>query len=289
MKRTLTGFLAAFYFLSNVVLSHAVESNIWNERRQASGARQVAALPSAIAPASGNPAELLRQFPDVARRLDRVASVSRVNGRVPAAQAVFLESVSLNNGTLREVYVHPSLERVAPMLLIIQDVHLNREAQKNISQILTSLNDRAAKTAGARLFLGVEGAAGAFDLKGFRAFSDLSLRKAVADYFLAKNRISAASHAALVAEPLAADMVGIDDAGHYAANVEAYRSSQAAKKDMADKAKAAADRFKAKNRMHKAEDIFRRHKENKVLAIGKADGECEIFLIGKKCIRFDGS
>ncbi len=108
----------------------------------------------------------------------------------------------------------------APVFILVQDVHMNPEAQKNIGLGLEKL--AALKKP---WVLGVEAAHGPFDLAPHRG-TDPAATRAIADYLLRENSIAAASWFGLVGSPRQT-IVGVDDARLYAKNVAAFRKSNA--------------------------------------------------------------
>ncbi len=102
-------------------------------------------------------------------------------------------------------------------LLIIQDIHLNNEAQSNVIKMLESL--RASGKLGT---IATEGASGAFDFAQFFTKDNQALRQKVADEFLAEDRIAASSYLGLTAKDASTRVVGVDDDALYEANVQAY-------------------------------------------------------------------
>src|SRR6476619_696533 len=97
--RAFSFFLAVFYFFSHVVFGSTAEMSVWSERRRLHAATSLAAAPiPSLLSTPGRP--------------DCLASL-------PAAAA-----------TLQEVWDKGN-PGVSPVILI-QDIHLNAEAQENI-------------------------------------------------------------------------------------------------------------------------------------------------------------
>lgn len=216
-KKVLSAFISTLYFLSNVVLLNSQETNIWEERRS-----QLAALPSRLGPPSNaQPADILRQLPDLGKTLETVKQAPSFDQTfLPPSISGLLEAVSQKQGTVRDIHLS---QKQSPFICLIQDVHLNREAQKNISGLFVGLTNKANQLSpNHRLMIGVEGAFGPFDFSRFRAFPDKSINKNVADYFLNENRIAAPSYVGMVKEGPLPVFHGIDDKSHYKANVKAY-------------------------------------------------------------------
>ncbi len=103
-----------------------------------------------------------------------------------------------------------------PKIILIQDVHQNFEAQKNIAQGLISLiNQRKIG------LVGVEGAFGKFNFSPFRTGSNKRLKKEIADCFLEEGIIGAPSYVGVVADNNIPPFIGVDDKTHYDLNVQA--------------------------------------------------------------------
>ncbi|MBV9080425.1 MAG: hypothetical protein JO102_04820, partial [Elusimicrobia bacterium] len=107
-----------------------------------------------------------------------------------------------------------------PVVMVLQDVHMNAEAQTAIGQGLAAINQKPDD-----LLVGVEAAAGPFDFAPYKQSPDPKLTQHLADYLLRENRISAVSWFGLTTEKAPA-VVGIDDAALYRANVDAYKTAQ---------------------------------------------------------------
>src|SRR4051812_38606449 len=125
-RKALSAFLSVLIFATHCVFAHSLEVNIWSERKKSY-------------PLQG-PAGLL----------------------LPPVAPNFLSSgfASLAPyGTVRKV-LKPSSGKSKGTVLHIQDVHMNLEAQTNISKAVTALNDQNQ--------LGLVALEGAFD------FIDLS-------------------------------------------------------------------------------------------------------------------
>ena len=247
------GLVAALYLFSNVVFAQAQETNLWTERRQKAADQRVASLPANMTGAAG-PADLLRQIPALSRSLISNADPVRTSSesKLPPKIAPFLEAIPLNRAALKDVFLAPGAgeDSPAPFVIMVQDVHLNNEAQHNIAGVLGSLCDKAAElSAGHPLVVGVEAAFGPFDFKPFRVFSDKTALTSVAESFLASNRIAAPSYIGITSTHELSGFAGVDDATHYNANVDAYRAAQLAKtRVVASLAKASLELNSAKNK-----------------------------------------
>ena len=106
------------------------------------------------------------------------------------------------------------------MVIHIQDVHMNQEAQWNIRETVKSLLQ-----SGQVGLVALEGATEPIDLQAFADYPHAKAVEMAADYLLKENKISGPIHAALTARGKLPIILGIDDPIHYEANVQAYRDS----------------------------------------------------------------
>jgi hypothetical protein len=102
-----------------------------------------------------------------------------------------------------------------PTVVLIQDIHHNPEAQRNIGEVLKRLKNTV---------VGAEAAHGGFDFEPFREFPVAGAVKNIADYLLSTDKISAVSWAGLTSDQ-SLIVSGVDDPELYAANVRAYQDA----------------------------------------------------------------
>ncbi len=178
----MAGFLSVLLFVTNSVLAHSSESNLWKERNK-----------------TRNNVSLL------------------------------LQSLPQSYGTPRKVVALQDLnaERI---VLHIQDVHLNPEAQTNIDKTVQSLIQNGQVD-----LIALEGAFAPIDLSHFRNFHDQTALHEVVDYLFRENKISGPIHAALTSSRSLPPIVGIDDAISYQANIDAYRQASLSTQDLKEK------------------------------------------------------
>lgn len=222
-RRSGVVFLSLLFILNNGILCYSAESNFWSERRQAARHRSssfLAALPASSA--LGGPGSLVAQFPSPkAPNLTLSDSLSRsIPKEFRRDHAALFSALSPAFGTVRKVAGLNGANANGPVVVHIQDVHMNAEAQWNIRETVGSL----LKIPGVDV-LALEGSTEEIPLQ---RFVDVPQRKAVrwaADYLLKENKISGPIHAALTAEGRLPRILGVDDTIHYEANVKAYRDS----------------------------------------------------------------
>lgn len=228
ITRAIASGLAAVYLFTNVAASHATESAFWGERRRAAQARfqstgnetssrpLYAQLPNIIPTLPGLSAVLEHATPQTAVNLpDLGKAVAQTTDRriLDVAQAI------LPYGNIR--FVRESKKTGAPLVLHIQDVHGNLEAQKNMAEMLSAL----ARDHGV-ILAGLEGATGGFATDEFKPYPDHEAVKKVAAYFMKKDILGGPEYAALASDkPIT--LWGIEDPALYQANVKAVKGSLA--------------------------------------------------------------
>lgn len=210
-RRVMAGLLAMVYFLVNGPLAHAIETNVWKERKRV----QLAALPVSLQ----DPALQRMATPATSAILNShlQSKMSALSGR---NKLELLKSLPYSFGTVRNITLPHDVPN--PKFVIhIQDIHANQEAQSNISHTIAKLISNNKN-----VLLALEGAFSGIDLTALKTFPRQDFVKTVADFSLQKNEISGAIHGAVLSEAQQVSVVGIDDAGHYAANVEAFKSTR---------------------------------------------------------------
>ncbi|MCB4755800.1 MAG: aldo/keto reductase [Elusimicrobia bacterium] len=211
----------SFLLCTQVALGSIAESTVWKERQQKRGAPEtgrpmLAALPTAISPSHIPPTQaLLGQWPSVSRDVSPHARPLK-----KGSLQTLVAAVPFQNASVKEVV--ESKRGNGPAVVLIQDVHLNPEAQGNIAAVLQNLLE--TKQVGV---VGVEGAFEAFDFAPFRSYQEKQIVRDVTDLFLQKNLLSAPSFVGINSPQAPPLFVGVDSREHHAANVKAYRDSEA--------------------------------------------------------------
>jgi len=226
-RKSFSAFLALFWFLSQVVLAHSAEINFWSERRLGHTAVERTALfPSSTIPPP--------RFP------------TRIPKNLEPTLAPLISALSPNFGSIRKIRLSP--KKSNPIVIYIQDVHRNPEAQRNISKLVQELITQKKVD-----LVALEGAFGPLDFSWYRTHPHPEAVTAVADYLFKEQRISGPAYAALTLRSAAADseqalppFVGVDEKRHYDANVKAYQESAPLialyKKRLEDQKRAMAER-----------------------------------------------
>ncbi|MCG3204205.1 MAG: Glycogen synthase [Elusimicrobia bacterium] len=109
----------------------------------------------------------------------------------------------------------------APLVFLVQDIHMNVEAQKNIGKILQTIREGTKK----QFLIGVEAASGNFKFSPYRILPDKEIKRSVADHLLHENLIAGVSWFGLTTQDPVPQIVGVDDPSLYLQNVNAYRQS----------------------------------------------------------------
>jgi glycosyltransferase involved in cell wall biosynthesis len=225
--------ICTLYFFTNAVFAGALESNFWAERRERTRKNRETSVHMAGLPAAG-PTDILKGLPALDRSLTPALSAPVAQSlprNFAAGHAALFKALSLSSGSIRKITLPDSPAASRPRVVVhIQDVHQNLEAQKNIGRTVRSLVEN-----GQAGLVGLEGAFGVIDLSGLRGFYRRDVLLKVADYLLETNGISGPIHAALTVPTEFPPIWGIDDTAHYEANVESYRRSAPLVKDAKDK------------------------------------------------------
>lgn len=232
VTRALVSGLAAVYFLTNVAAVHAAENNFWSERRRAAslqwgepdaatpsrGGDLYARLPTA--PSQGPDLSSLWEQPVHRVSQDLAQSSTAHIARAPDTRLMAVAQAVAPFGQVRRVKTAGAPE--GPLVLHIQDVHGNVEAQRNMSGMVLALAQKQSP------LVGLEGATGAFDTDSFHAYPDADIVKSVADFFLEKDLIGGPEHAALVASK-SITLWGVEDPALYLSHVDAVKASLASR------------------------------------------------------------
>lgn len=219
--RIVAGTVGFLFFGTNCLFAYSTESNIWAERRKALEQRSSPMLLASL-PVGVSASAISSRFPPP-QKLG--PSLSQTVARsVPKSflkdHAGLLAALSPAYGTIRKVSIAPKSSRLSPVVIHIQDVHQNLDAQKNIGQMVGSLvNAHQAD------LIALEGTWGEIPLQPFRDFANRKAVELSADYLLKENKISGPIHAALIGTGPLPPLIGVDDPAHYTSNVEAYRQS----------------------------------------------------------------
>jgi len=228
------GTLSTVFAFTQVLFAHVPTVSVWESRR-AAHAR----------PADDRLARLMEATTPISAINSASRAAAPISNRYLAAfnanpAAAFLKLLPPEIVTVRDLVLPTGV--AGPLagrrFIVVQDVHLNADAQRNIADLLFRL--MGADQAG---IVAVEGAVGLFDLARFRSYPDRSVTDAVARAFLVSNRIGAPSFAGITSKANPPLFWGVDDAEHYDRNVDAYRAGLKARPGADDALSAEATRL----------------------------------------------
>jgi hypothetical protein len=213
--------LSGVLLATQSLFGYQPEKSFWDQRRQA--ARRTSPGVLASLPIGHRGGETLAaQFPSP--QLVRSSLTPSVARSLPKPflknHADLLTALSPAHGSVRKVSLGKNAGSQGPVVIHIQDVHMNAEAQKNIRETVVALLKSGQ--------VGLVALEGSTEDIALQPFVDFPNRKAVeltADYLLKENKISGPIHAAMTAQGKLPRVLGIDDPVHYAANVQAYKDS----------------------------------------------------------------
>lgn len=178
--------IASVFFLTQVSLPYAAESSFWAQRNT-----QMAALPVGLS------------LP-LAYTLPKNSAIG----------------ISAQYATIQEEVLQKQTSKNLQKVIVLQDVHLNNEAQKNIAQVVEDLI-----TSQKIDMVALEGAFEPLDFGVYRALPNTDLAGDIAKYFLDEKLIGGPSFVGLTHKNKIPAFVGVDDVEHYKANVQAYLNS----------------------------------------------------------------
>jgi len=218
-RRVALGTSVVFFYVN--VLHAALEpaSNFWQQRKRA--VESSAAAPQGQGLLAQLPAaQALQDFRPTAAA--PIAAPAHSFLTLPGVPAAFSLPLPLSAANLKSAYFPAQWKAGDPLVIQIQDVHRNLEAQRNIGAAVQELMK------GGRVDLvALEGAFGPVDFSRFRAFPDAEAVRLTADYFLKELKMTGPIHAGFTAPAPLPAYVGVDDARLYEENVAAYRRSAA--------------------------------------------------------------
>jgi hypothetical protein len=209
IRITLVNLVFVFIF-TQCLFAHLPEANFWAERRKT--VERLAQLPVPV-----------NQIPTLITQGLEFQLPKPMRGHLSqemAARCVpLVRALPQTLGTVRRITPAASHDR-SPIVIHIQDVHMNSEAQANISAVLQKLIQ-----GGTIDLVALEGVFEPLDFSRYEAYPHPNFIHSAADYLLKESKISGAVEAALKAPGHLPLFIGIDDPRHYPANVLAYQRS----------------------------------------------------------------
>jgi len=213
--------LCIAFFSSNVLFAYSHETNLWDQRRKAvqalkdSKKRSPSKPHTVLAQLKNLPAigyqKSIQPLPPLPRRLKQ-GDLKRADNDLGLSRLISQLSV---NGVIRDIRL---AKHKKPVLVYIQDIHGQWEAQKNIgAMVLKILNTRK------NTLVGLEGSAGQVPIQNFRK-SSTEINKEVGSFFLNTGLITGAEYAGFAAKTTP-HLFGVEDKELYLKNVDAVRAA----------------------------------------------------------------
>lgn len=221
--RTCAATVSFVYFFTNAAMAHTPETNLWAERRRHTEINRtnnknnvhLASLPSIpTVPKIGQSLSLTNANNILSEEVTKTLPKGFV-----AQHADLFSALPTTHGTIRKIWL-PADGPGKRVVIYIQDVHQNEEAQQHIAGAVESLLQ--ARQAG---LLALEGAFDVIDVRAYHDFEDREVIGLTADCLLRENFITGPVHAAMTTTANLPPLLGVDDPVHYNANVNAYRQS----------------------------------------------------------------
>ena len=208
----------------NGVFVYSGESNFWVERRKDVWRSRGEGVLLASLPSLRSSNSLLQNVQAGPPSPVQSSLPPHVKRNIPAdflqRHHALFSSLSRDYGTIRKISLGSSFSESGPVVVHIQDVHKNPDAQRNIGAAVQHA------LGGSRVgVLALEGCGGEIDFRPFRKFSNRKAVQLAADFLLKENKISGPIHGVLTGTGPLPAVLGVDDSVHYNANVEAYRQS----------------------------------------------------------------
>ena len=229
VRCTSSGMCIVFAYINVVYGAIEPAGNFWKERKEA--AARLATENQTTGPDLQNQT-LLAQLPSV--NLNSLATLTAPSDSLTSAppptqfspnlsslpEWVKSLSLPLAYSNFKKAYFPPGWKPSDPVVINIQDVHQNKEAQANIGKSIQHFINQ-----GKIDLVALEGAFEPIDISQFREFEDQDAVHKVADYMLRENKISGAIHTAFTSPKAIPPFVGVDDDKLYHEHVQAYKDS----------------------------------------------------------------
>ncbi len=237
INKSISIFNILIFLATNCVLAYKPEAGFWEARKHAL-AEKIKNSPHSFSPQSArissSSQQVLQGLPALNKKTLSVRSLRAfpLSDQLPrqATQSLarLIQSIPAQYGHIRKITPAANASSHAPIVLLVQDIHMNNEAQGNTAKMLQHL--MAARQPPALVAL--EGAFDDLRLERFKKLKGRDALRQAADYLFRENEISGAVHAGLRSISLqhknhtSSRFIGVDDEKRYRANVEAYKQSQ---------------------------------------------------------------
>jgi hypothetical protein len=186
------------------------------------------ALPqyAALAAPAGMPAIPSFNLPPIIpvagdQSLSATSSALKKFGALPRNMTPLVNAIPLSHANIHDLFSPPKPNLDTAPVVLVQDIHLNPEAQFNIATVLQSFVDHELIGA-----IGIEGAFEDVDVTEFRRFEPKATVKQAMDVFVEHKLLSAPAYVGITSVKEPPLLLGLDDRQHYDANVAAYLESR---------------------------------------------------------------
>ena len=238
-KKTVAALLAGTLMYTTLA-SPLVEAGFWQDRQNAAKSRNSNGTQYAMLPAGAGAVTDALPFLD-GKNQSGVDLESLSGSSLPAVHSslspeqqkllpAWLNHISSAHGTISQAYFAPNAAD-RPLIVHIQDVHEQREAQMNISGLINELVGTGAVS-----LVGLEGATGAFDLTPYRTFPNKAVIGDVADFMVQEHMIGGGEHAGWTAEK-DPTLWGVEEVGIYLKNLNSFKEALPVQQRVQDRIK----------------------------------------------------
>lgn len=210
LARTL---LTVVYVFTHVVAAHAAENSFWSERRRATRPRPPFSLARADSSAAARASLTTPPWPPRGRETG--AFPMGPEGPSTRETLDLVAHLPPDAGTVQSV--SGGARPGQPVVLLVQDLHQNEGAQRNIGKVHRALAD-----AGRLDWVALEGDFGPLRFDRWRTYPRREIVGSVSDFLLAHHRISGPVHSTMRSAAPSPSMEGVDSPTLYRANVDAY-------------------------------------------------------------------
>lgn len=254
--------------MTQCLFANVQETNFWANRRKIAQKRSSAILASLpLKNLARERDSLVAQFP-----LPQVQSPALTRALEQSVPKSFqtdyqeiLSSLSPLHGSIRKISFPKTSSSRGPLILHIQDVHMNQDAQRNISKTVASLLGSSKID-----LIALEGATEDIPLQRFADFPNRKAVEMTADYLLRENKISGPIHAALTHHGPLPRVLGIDDPFHYQANIKAFQDAAPQQEFMRDRLRSLQSTLDLQKETLYSPELLALDKQNKTYQNGKS-------------------
>lgn len=165
---------------------------------------------------------VLRALPTIAARIPTTAPQSLRHLPFVRDHQDTFKALTLNLATVRDISFPSKTLPSSPLIIHIQDIHHNHQAQSRIADLIRSLTRDGERPVN---LIALEGTWGTIDPMPFRRFPDRATLTRTMDHLLSQNEISGPIYAACTGTGEFPPIIGVDDRFHHTANADAYRQA----------------------------------------------------------------